>query len=92
MSIEITQKEEKRETVLPSSGIISIPNLARFAQMDEWVLAQRLREKGIPIIRLGNFMTHKFVRLEDLAVPNLIEDTSVFSRPQKPKVEPHDRG
>lgn len=64
---ELLLAETETRFILPSTGLITIANLARFIGMDPWALSRNLRKKGVPIVNVGSrLLSKRMVKLETL--------------------------
>lgn len=56
----------EKKQILPSSGVWSIEDLAKYIEISPDTLQQTLTTKGIKVLILGKFYRQHLIRLEDL--------------------------
>jgi len=60
-------KDQEARDVLPSQGMMTITDLAKFLGMDPWDLSRNLRKKGVPIVNVGSrLLSKRMIKLETL--------------------------
>lgn len=52
--------------VLPSEGVVTLDELAKFLKTTDETLIESLRKNKIPVLKLGKFRRMWVIRLEDL--------------------------
>lgn len=64
--MENEKKVREIKEILPSQGVWSVQDLARYLKMNPEDLMQKLTDKKIPVLALGTRYKARLVRLEDL--------------------------